>query len=237
MSARFEELDWQQTPMGEISLRRRHHPALDVEVHEVQLGDEHLMSTLFTVSERELAHLGLAAHDGAGLDVLVGGLGLGYTALAALEDVRVRHLTVVEAVAPVIDWHCRDLIPDAVGLAADPRCTLVHDDFFAVVAGGTSVATYDAVLVDIDHTPSHVLNASHQAFYAVEGLRRLSTMLQPDGVFALWSDDPPDLGFETRLGEVFSTVTSHVVSFPNPLTQATSSSTVYVARHLRDEPA
>ena len=77
MSARFEELDWRETPMGEISLRRRREPALDVDVFEVRLGDEYLMSSLFTVAEIELSRLGLAAHRATGLDVLVGGLGLG----------------------------------------------------------------------------------------------------------------------------------------------------------------
>ena len=153
MSARFEELDWQATPMGEISLRRRREPVLDVDVYEVQLNDEFLMSSLFTVSEIELAHLGVAAHGGADLEVLVGGLGLGYTARAALADDRVREVTVVEAIAPVLDWHRRDLLPDTVGLAADPHCHLVHDDFFALVGQQRSTATYDVVLLDVDHTP------------------------------------------------------------------------------------
>ena len=53
MSARFEELAWRETPMGEISLRRRREPSLDVDVFEVKLGDEYLMSSLFTVAEIE----------------------------------------------------------------------------------------------------------------------------------------------------------------------------------------
>jgi hypothetical protein len=85
VALRFEELDWQNTPMGEISLRRRVEPTL---------GDEYLMSSLFTAAEVELARLGLADVDGDALDVLVGGLGLGYTAATALEDPRVRSLSV-----------------------------------------------------------------------------------------------------------------------------------------------
>ena len=57
MSARFEELDWSETLMGVISLRRRIEPSLNVEVYEVKLGDEFLMSSLFTVAEVELARL------------------------------------------------------------------------------------------------------------------------------------------------------------------------------------
>lgn len=234
MSARFEELDWQSTPFGEISLRRRREPVLDVDIFEVQLNDEFLMSSLFTASERALARLGVAAHDGDRLEVLVGGLGLGYTAKAALEETGVREVTVVEAIAPVLDWHRRELLPDTVGLSQDPRCRLVYDDFFALVEQRRSPTAYDVVLVDIDHAPSHVLNPSHATFYSTEGLGRLSSLLRPDGVFALWSDDPPDAAFLATVGSVFTTTGSHVVSFPNPHTGGESASTVYVARHLRD---
>ena len=124
MSRRFEELDWQDTAMGEISLRRRLEPSLRVDVFEVKLGEEFLMSSLFPVAEIELARLGLGAHAGAepaSLDVVVGGLGLGYTAVAALADPRVRSLSVIEALGPVISWHERELLPDAVGLTRDAR--------------------------------------------------------------------------------------------------------------------
>ncbi len=233
MSARFEELDWATTPLGEISLRRRREPVLNVDIYEVRLNDEFLMSSLFTVSETELAHLGIGAHDRDGLGVLVGGLGLGYTATAALGSARVRQVTVVDAIAPVIEWHRRELLPDTVGLARDPRCHLVHGDFFAMVEHGTSTTTYDVVLLDVDHTPSHVLNPSHASFYSGPGLRRLASLLHPDGVFALWSDDPPEEAFMATLATVFETTGSHVVSFPNPHTGGVSACTVYVARHFR----
>lgn len=91
---RIEELAWSETPRGEISLRRRVEPTLKVDVYEVKLGDEFLMSSLFTVAEIELARLGLAEAKGDELDVVVGGLGLGCTARAALEDPRV-HLSLI----------------------------------------------------------------------------------------------------------------------------------------------
>ncbi len=243
MSRRFEELDWQDTAMGEISLRRRLEPTLKVDVFEVKLGEEFLMSSLFPVGEIELARLGLGAISastsedaaaGGGLDVVVGGLGLGYTAVAALEDPRVRSLAVVEALAPVISWHERELLPDAVGLAADPRTRLVHGDFFALVAGGGGFgqgtpALLHAVLLDIDHTPSHVLHPSHAPFYGAQGLQGLRAHLHPGGVFALWSDDPPDEQFLALLREGFSTAEAHLVPFANPLTGGTSSNSVYVA--------
>src|SRR5258707_2517354 len=133
-SARFQELDWQETPIGEISLRRRVEPTLGVEVYEVKLGDEYLMSSLFTVAEVELARLGLAALDGTDLDVVVGGLGLGYTARAVLDDPRVRSLTVVELLDAVIGWHRDALLPLAAELTGDPRTRLVAGHFFAAAA-------------------------------------------------------------------------------------------------------
>ncbi|MGI5211411.1 spermidine synthase [Plantactinospora sp. CA-290183] len=235
MSARFEELDWRETPMGAISLRRRLDPSLKVDVYEVKLDDEYLMSSLFTVAEIELARLGLARLPDGDLDIVVGGLGLGYTAMAVLEDPRVRTLTVVEALGEVIDWHRRGLLPATSGLTSDARSQLVRGDFFALVADdqGFDPAAPDrrfhAVLVDIDHSPRHVLHPSHAAFYTPEGLRRLTARLRPDGVFALWSDDPPDEEFTGMLAAVFRTAQAHPVTFRNPLTGAEAANTVYVA--------
>ena len=140
-------------------------------------------------------------------------------------------MQVVEAVAAVIDWHVRDLLPDTVGLAADVRCELVHADFFAMMAAGTTPQpTYDAVLLDIDHSPKHLLDPSHAAFYDVEGLRGLAQKIKPGGVFGLWSDDAPDPTFEAALTAVFAVSTTHVVTFANPITGGESESTVYVAQ-------
>jgi spermidine synthase len=235
LSARFEELAWRETPMGAISLRRRLEPVLGIDVYEVKLGEEFLMSSLFTVAEVELARLGLAAVPGTGLDVVVAGLGLGYTARAVLEDPRVASLLVVEALGEVIEWHVRGLVPDAPGLVSDPRTRLVEGDFFAMAAGDVGFdpampgRRFDAVLVDIDHTPRHVLHPSHVAFYTPAGLRCLARYLRRGGVFALWSDDPPDAEFTAVLAEVFASAEARVVTFVNPLTGGTSANTVYVA--------
>ena len=222
--------------MGVISLRRRLEPSHKVDVYEVKLGDEFLMSSLFTVAEVELARLGLAEVVGADLDVVVGGLGLGYTAQAALADPRVQSLIVVEALGEVIGWHQRALLPDTAALAADPRVRLQRGDFFAMTDsdGGFDPEVpgrrFHAVLLDIDHTPRHVLHPSHSAFYTPAGLGKLVGHLHPGGVFALWSDDPPDLVFEAILAEVFDRSQTSVVRFANPLTGGYSTNTVYVAR-------
>lgn len=228
MAKRFEELDWAQTSIGEISLRRRRDPVVDVDVYEVKLGDEFLMSSLFTVVEEELARLGLAAAAGDDLTVVVGGLGLGFTACAALADRRVARLDVIELVEPVIDWHRRGLIPATAGLVNDPRVTLRQADFFELVRTG-QCPTADVLLVDIDHSPANLLHPGHQDLYGPDGLERVRAALRPGGVFALWSDDPVDAEFEAALVGVFGQATSHVVTFANPLTRGTSANTVYVA--------
>jgi spermidine synthase len=237
MSSDFEELDFRQTPLGELILRRRRMLSLGgLEVYEVKLGDAFLMSSLFHTVEERLADLGLAALSFPELDVVVGGLGLGYTAVAALKNPAVRSLVVVEALEAVIDWHVRGMVPLGTRLTEDPRCRLLHADFFALAASGATGfdprrPKFHAVLLDIDHSPRDLLHARHAAFYQPEGLRSLATHLHRGGVFALWSDEAPDEAFLEQLDEVFSQVAAHVVSFENPILEAQSSSTVYVARN------
>src|SRR3954452_19806587 len=157
MSVYFEELDFRPTAMGALSLRRRRQLSTGIDVYEIKLGDEFLMSSLFTVAEIALARLGLAALRRTELDVGVGGLGLGYTAQDVLQDARVRSLIVVDALVEVIEWHERGLLPLGGQLTADPRCRFIAGDFFAMSASAdgfdprTSGRRFDAVLVDIDH--------------------------------------------------------------------------------------
>ncbi|PRA81396.1 spermidine synthase [Microbacterium sp. MYb66] len=232
MITRFEELDWQATPIGDLTLRRRTEPAVGQEIYEVKLGDEYLMSSLFTVAEEELADLGLAAVDGDGLSVLVGGLGLGYTAVAALRDARVESLTVIDRLGAVIGWHERKLLPVSAELVDDARTSLVEDDFFAVMRAAPAEGHrgYSAILLDVDHSPRHQLDPTHADLYDAPGLRALDRHLATGGVFALWSDDPPDEEFLVELDAVFDDAVAHVVDFENAVTGGMSSNTVYVAR-------
>jgi spermidine synthase len=236
MSARFAELDYRETPMGVISLRRRRDLRSGHDIFEVKLDDDFLMSSLYTVAEIEVARLALARLPGEDLDVLVGGLGLGFTALAVLDDPRVRSLVVVEALAEVIEWHESELIPAGTRLMADPRCSLIHGDFFALAAGPgldprDPARRFDAVVVDIDHSPVHHLHPSHAAFYTVEGLRALAAHLRPGGCFSLWSNDPPVAEFTALLGEVFVDAKGVLVSFPNPLQDRDATNSVYLAQN------
>jgi spermidine synthase len=234
MSVYFEELDYRPTAIGVLSLRRRRHLATGVDIFEIKLGDEFLMSSAFTVAEIELARLGLSALARPGLDVVVGGLGLGYTAQAVLENPAVRSLIVVDALPEVIEWHQQGLIPLGRQLTGDPRCRLVHGDFFAMShsTGGFDPDAprrrFDAVLVDIDHSPTNLLHPRHAALYTPEGLKQLAEHLHPGGVFALWSNDPPDDAFSAVLDSSFATSAAHVVSFENAQGDRDASNTVYV---------
>jgi spermidine synthase len=238
MEKLFEEIDFRETPLGDLILQRRKYLQLDGEVvYEVKLGDAFLMSSMFHEVEEALSRLGLAALDGGGWDVVVGGLGLGYTAVAALDFPQLNELLVVDAMEGVIDWHERELVPLGKTMNADPRCRYVLGDFFALAADPgkgfdpkRAGRKFHAVLLDIDHSPRNLLAAQNASFYTPDGLGKLSEQLHPGGVFALWSDDAPDAQFITDLETIFREVETHVVKFPNPLLDTVSESTVYVAK-------
>lgn len=235
----FEELDWQQTPLGEISLRKRSEPRLDHQlIYEVKLGDEFLMSSLFVEAEEQLATLCLAKLKCNGhqqeLSLVVGGLGLGYTAVTALRDTAVHYLRTIDVMQPVIEWHRNGLLPVGDVLATDSRSSLIHGDFFAIATAATGGFVDDnkvhAVLLDIDHSPSHWLNASNEGFYAKSSLQKMASKIVSGGVFGLWSNDLPDQDFVNHLRSIFSSVEAHIVTFDNPYSGSQSTNSVYVAR-------
>ena len=238
MSLLFEELDYRPTPIGALSLRRRRELALDVDVYEIKLGEEYLMTSLFTQSEIELANLGLSDLDGKNLDVVVGGLGLGYTAKAVLDHDSVGSLIVVDTLDAVIDWHETGLLPLGPGLTNDERCRFVHGDFFGLATSKDGLdpdqaqRQFDAILVDIDHSPEFLLDAGNAPFYQPEGLVKFKAHLRPDGVFGLWSNELPDEAFTNRLVDAFGEARAERVTFPNPLQNNEFTQTVYLARNV-----
>lgn len=229
--AAFEELDFARTPLGDLILRRREVLSLDrAEVFEVRLDGQFLMSSMVNDAEIALADLALPLVDGELRDILVGGLGLGYTAHAALVHDNIASVTVVELLRPVISWHERALVPLGRVLTQDVRCQLVHGDFFTVVgspgagADGRSHLAHDiaarrfhAILLDIDHSPQCLLHSDHGAFYTTDGLTQLTHHLHPGGVFALWSADSPEPALTDQLNDAFATVAVHESRFFNPL--------------------
>lgn len=236
MSLYFEELDYRPTPIGALSLRRRRELSLGVDIFEIKLGNQYLMSSLFTASEIALARLGLAELSGPELDVVVGGLGLGYTAQEVLEHATVKSLLVVEALDAVIDWHETGLLPLGPALTEDPRCRFVLGDLFALAASKEGfdpevpARRFDAILVDIDHSPNFLLDPRNAAFYQPEGLRQLAAHLHIGGVFGLWSNELPDEAFTQLLNAVFAEVRAERVTFHNPLQSREWTQTIYLAR-------
>ena len=237
MSLMFEEIDSQTSALGEISLRKRRIPAFgDRDIYEVKLGDEFLMSSMFVDAEEALAGLGLAATQGDKLRVVVGGLGLGYTAVAALKDPRISELLVVDALETVIGWHRDELVPLGKILNADKRNRYVHGSFFDLATApeigfdpqDRDAKPVDAILLDIDHSPTEFLNAANAHFYTTENLALMAAQLKPSGVFAMWSQNLPEAHFEDLLKTVFTSVSSHIVTFYNPFQNSESTNSVYV---------
>ncbi len=236
MPLTIEELDYRRTPLGELILRRRR--SLDgTEIYEVKLNDRLLMSSLVNASEIALARLALGDTKGRALDVVVGGLGLGYTAREVLAGSGVCALLVIEYLAPVIAWHRDGRLPIGTMLDDDPRCRFVAGDFFALLAApGRNLdpqnpgRRFHAILLDIDHSPRNLLHPGHGFLYTLEGLHRLADNLLPGGIFALWSADRPDDDFLQVLSDVFPATRAHSVTFYNPLLDRDDRNTIYVAR-------
>jgi spermidine synthase len=234
----FEELDYQKTPLGDISLRKRSEPRLDnILIYEVKLGDEFLMSSLFVEAEEQLSALGLQRLKLNGhkddLNIVVGGLGLGYTALTAVNDKSVARLRTIDVMQAVIDWHRQGLLPVGNELAVNPNSELIHGDFFAIATddhlGILEATKVHAILLDIDHSPSHWLNQGNSGFYNQSSLQKMSGKIVEGGVFGLWSNERPDPQFTELLNSVFSHTEEHVVSFPNPYSGGESINSVYIS--------
>jgi len=237
MTPTLNELDRSATPLGELTLRHRRAASLgDVDIHEVLLNGQLLMSSLVNVSEVALAVEALGRVPGAARGVLVGGLGLGYTAVTALDTPGVASVTVVESVPAVIEWFRRGLVPLAAPLAQDERAEIIEADFFAYVGATDGDACdgddriYDAILVDIDDSPRHLLAPWHAAFYRPDGLRAARRRLNAGGVLAIWSAEATDEAFVRRLADVFGNAEAVPVAFTNPLFDAEETNTIYLAR-------
>lgn len=229
----LEILAHEMTPLGLLCLRRRERPgAPGTTVTEITLDHEFLMSSHLTASEEALARVALEMHPGRGLDVLVGGLGLGYTAHAALASPRVARVEVVELLPPVIGWLARGLVPLAPALNADPRLVVTQGDVYARLLAPPA-RTHDLVLIDVDHSPDEPLArdgaAPASGFHGEAGLARAKRHLAPGGVLAVWSsvEHSP---FVDALRRAFASVRAEPVTVENDWIDATQTDWLFFAR-------
>lgn len=202
--AELDVLDSVETPIGLIYLSRRelvNQPG--TWVYDVHIEGDLLMSSVSPLSERQLATSALALHQGdGGLRVLIGGLGLGYTAEAALQSSRPSSVRVVDRMSFVINWMNEGRLPLSETLLSDERLELVEGDVYEELLGPAS-ETYDLILIDVDHSPYSPLDPASLAFYTRTGQRRVKKHLAPGGVLAVWSAEDHD-GFAAVLAATYT---------------------------------
>jgi spermidine synthase len=170
----------------DVVLRRRDDGAVELRVNGVFVMDD-----VESTSERRLAEVVL---ERDARDVVVGGLGLGFTTRALLADERVRRVLVAElhrtvAAATEID---------------DPRLELVIGDVRDLVAAQPG-ASADAVLLDVDNGPDSLVHPDNAAVYSDAFVAECARVLRPGGTLAVWSmADSPALRatLETHLHDV-----------------------------------
>lgn len=225
----LEILAYEDTPLGPLCLRRRELlSSPGTVVTEVTLNHEFLMSSHITVSERALATTALEFCTGQDLSVLVGGLGLGYTAAATLECERVASVEVVEFLPQVIEWLEEGLFPLAERLVADDRFEPVPGDVYARLLAAPN-ELFDVILIDVDHAPDDQLADVNATFYVESGLERARRHLAPGGVLGVWSyaESSP---FVNALRAVFDDVSVERVTYFNDLIDEEITDWLFFAR-------
>ena len=181
------------TERGEIVLReRRSADAEAAGVLELRVNGVFVMDTLETTTEQALARTALAQVEEPSA-VVVGGLGLGYTAHEVLTDRRVDRLVVVEIEEPLVDWMRDGTVPHGPSYLADERLTLVVADIRQAMAEATP-DSYDLVLLDVDNGPGYLVHEQNADVYRAEFLSSVAQALKPGGAVAVWSAaESPDL--------------------------------------------
>ena len=226
---KLEILAYEQTALGRLCLRRR---GLLCEpgtvVTEVTLNHEFLMSSYLTASEKALSEVALQMHSGTQLSVLVGGLGLGYTAQAALVSDRVAKCEVVEFLSQVIDWLKQGLVPLSDELNAESRLSVTHGDVYQRLADAPA-QKHDLILIDVDHSPDENLGTANGRFYTADGLRDAKRHLADGGILGVWSyaESSP---FVDALREVFRKVRLEPVTVFNNLIEEEQTDWLFFAR-------
>jgi spermidine synthase len=229
-TANLEVLAYSDSLIGEICLRRRESLASPgTMVTEITVDHMLLMSSYHTDSERALSSRALERHgENEGLSVLVGGLGLGYTAQEVLKSPAVTRVEVVEFLPQVIGWMKNGLVPLSDELNSEPRFSVVEGDVYSILAAPPE-QRYDLILIDVDHSPDERLGDAKGVFYTEEGLKRAKRHLAPGGVLGVWSyaESSP---FADALRGVFREVRVEGVSFVNRLLDEEETNWLFFAR-------
>jgi spermidine synthase len=174
---------------GDVVLRRR--TGSGRLVTELIVDGVFAMDDVDTSTERALATEALRRCPGGQLRVLVGGLGLGWTAATVLAERRVAAVDVVELQPALVGWAADGLLPGLPDLPAE-RLHLHVADVADHLAG--SFRHWDAVLLDVDNGPAFLVHQSNAGLYSDAGLTTALAALRPGGVLAIWSSDPvPEL--------------------------------------------
>jgi len=169
------------TDGSEMTLSRRG------DEHSIRIDGDVLMTSNSHGSEEQLAQRGCAGLDALPrARVLVGGLGMGFTARAALSALGPdAAVDVVELVGAVVRWN-RELIGHLANAPLlDPRVRFIEGDVAGAIA--TAREHYDAILLDVDNGPEAFTRRENRYLYSLEGLRRARNALRPNGVLAIWS--------------------------------------------------
>jgi len=225
----FEVIEHADSPIGVLILRRRTAPVPGV--IELTLEHQFLMSSAVTISECELATRAIAMHGGRDLDVMIGGLGLGYTSKAALDSDRVARVEVVELIQGIIDWVASGVIPLGKELVADPRFHATQGDVFERLRG-PCITAHDILLIDVDHSPDERLGETSDSFYAHHDLALAAQHLKPGGVFGVWSTSASP-AFEAELHKTFEDVRVDPIEFFNETVGKDETNWLFLAKTPR----
>jgi spermidine synthase len=179
----YVEVARAESERGQVVLRRR------IEEHaadtlELRVNGVFVMDTKETTSEIELAAAALDLVEDP-RDVVVGGLGLGFTTQAVLADHRVEKVKVVEIEDRLVGWMRDGTIPHGPALLADRRVQMVNADIVMAVA--EAMSTYDLVLLDVDNGPGHLVHEANSGIYELEFIASTKRILNPGGALVVWS--------------------------------------------------
>ena len=187
-------IDTAPVPGGRSTLRLMRRGA----EFSIRVDDNELMNSRLGGSEQALATLTCERLKGrAGAQVLIGGLGMGFTLRAALSVLGQDAGIIVAELAPAVVAWARGPMAGVFGASlTDLRVNIREVDVGLLIGAGA--ARYDAILLDVDNGPDGLTRQANDALYSASGLRAARAALRPGGVLAVWSSGP-DAEFTKRL--------------------------------------